>query len=624
MKTTVKDKRGTTTYSGGKVTSSTPASSNSGSSGGSGGSTSGNNTPAVTPIPGGGYAYIDDYGFSHVVKDYNTAAKYAKQGTDIYDYGGNYSGGYARDNKGVRIPLPIPESTPFGSDLKNNVGYQSVMPRTDFDNLFKGALGDVASKPLMDLPKVKNTMVASTNPLAPLATSMDMPVAGAKSYTEGGINYENRDGGIYKDGRLVPEENYKYIPQAIGGTRPDQVATQVLENFILQQQPTAATTGTMNMPLFAIPEPELPELYRPREFDPDRDYRVPDELSRMDGVTWIPTNQAINQFNQAEQNRYNASLNDYNSAYQQWQDRSNIAWEQYQEQQRQRERAEDIQREEAANAAAFESEEQAAMQKMAMDRWKTLGYADEFVSQVLGVDPGTDTADWRYSQASLNLRELENQQSNIPNPKDQQQEALGLFMSSSEMYESGKEYLADIQRYKSDLIKLLGVNGYQQLEKDAISMDENSRTGSKFQPGSPSPIKELLGRVTVNPNNPASQTTPSRGGNSELSSWVRQGMQIAGVGQDWYEPLIWIAEHESNGDPNIVNPQKVWYSDQHGYQNAKGLFQTMEPTFNAHKVQGYDNIFDPVANTVAAINYIKSKYGHPSKVVQTWAQRGGF
>ena len=40
-----------------------------------------------------------------------------------------------------------------------------------------------------------------------------------KIYVEGGITYEQRDGKIYKDGRLIPEKDYKYIPKQVGGLR---------------------------------------------------------------------------------------------------------------------------------------------------------------------------------------------------------------------------------------------------------------------------------------------------------------------------------------------------------------------------------------------------------------------
>lgn len=51
------------------------------------------------------------------------------------------------------------------------------------------------------------------------------------SYTEGGIVYKTKtfaDGNteIYKNDKLVPEQNYKYIPTAAGGTRKDYTATE--------------------------------------------------------------------------------------------------------------------------------------------------------------------------------------------------------------------------------------------------------------------------------------------------------------------------------------------------------------------------------------------------------------
>jgi hypothetical protein len=56
-------------------------------------------------------------------------------------------------------------------------------------------------------------------------------MATAKKYNEGGIEYERKDDGtLYKNGVIVPESNYKYIPSAIGGTRgttvlPDSTVT---------------------------------------------------------------------------------------------------------------------------------------------------------------------------------------------------------------------------------------------------------------------------------------------------------------------------------------------------------------------------------------------------------------
>lgn len=66
---------------------------------------------------GGGWAYVDKYGYSHVVGDYKTAAQFRKQGTEVYQYNGRYGGGYGLDKENNRLRIPIPEEKPFGNDL---------------------------------------------------------------------------------------------------------------------------------------------------------------------------------------------------------------------------------------------------------------------------------------------------------------------------------------------------------------------------------------------------------------------------------------------------------------------------------------------------------------------------
>lgn len=49
---------------------------------------------------------------------------------------------------------------------------------------------------------------------------------------------------------------------------------------------------------------------------------------------------------------------------------------------------------------------------------------------------------------------------------------------------------------------------------------------------------------------------------------------------------------------------------------SKGLAQTIDPTFKSHAVPGHTNIWEPVDNVAASINYIKSRYGDISNVQQ--------
>lgn len=112
------------------------------------------------------------------------------------------------------------------------------------------------------------------------------------------------------------------------------------------------------------------------------------------------------------------------------------------------------------------------------------------------------------------------------------------------------------------------------------------------------------------------------GGGGDVGGWVRQAMAITGVPDDWYASLMELVRLESGGNPNAVNPTAVIQGGVN-YGHATGLFQTLPGTFSANNLTG-GSITDPVANAVAAINYIRGRYGHPANAVRGHAQRGGY
>jgi SLT domain-containing protein len=64
---------------------------------------------------------------------------------------------------------------------------------------------------------------------------------------------------------------------------------------------------------------------------------------------------------------------------------------------------------------------------------------------------------------------------------------------------------------------------------------------------------------------------------------------------------------ESSGNPNAINN---WDSNAAAGTPSRGLLQTIQPTFDAYHVAGTStNIYDPVANIVAACNYAYHVYG---------------
>lgn len=120
---------------------------------------------------------------------------------------------------------------------------------------------------------------------------------------------------------------------------------------------------------------------------------------------------------------------------------------------------------------------------------------------------------------------------------------------------------------------------------------------------------------------------PMGGGNNLFSgsgastrSAIAQAALATGVGKDWIDPLMTIAMKESGGNARAVNN---WDSNARRGTPSKGLMQTIDPTFNAHKLQGMDDIYNPVHNAAAAIKYIQSRYGDISNVPGIRSMRNG-
>ena len=96
------------------------------------------------------------------------------------------------------------------------------------------------------------------------------------------------------------------------------------------------------------------------------------------------------------------------------------------------------------------------------------------------------------------------------------------------------------------------------------------------------------------------------GGN--VTSWIKQAMALTKTDASWLQPLSTMAMKESGGrtGPSTINK---WDSNWDRGTPSMGLFQTIQPTFSSFKLPGLDDIMNPVHNAVAAIRYIKSRYG---------------
>lgn len=88
--------------------------------------------------------------------------------------------------------------------------------------------------------------------------------------------------------------------------------------------------------------------------------------------------------------------------------------------------------------------------------------------------------------------------------------------------------------------------------------------------------------------------------------WIEQALDLTNKPMGWSDELYDLMMRESGGNPRAYNDTPV-ASGQH----AQGLFQTIPSTFNSYNMDRLGGIYNPVANAVAAIRYIVSRYGSP-------------
>ncbi|OJT54797.1 transglycosylase [Bacillus altitudinis] len=91
-----------------------------------------------------------------------------------------------------------------------------------------------------------------------------------------------------------------------------------------------------------------------------------------------------------------------------------------------------------------------------------------------------------------------------------------------------------------------------------------------------------------------------------VQQWLMAALMATGTSMSWLPGLMTIAQHESNGNPKAIN---LWDSNAKKGTPSKGLMQTIGPTFQSNKGKGMNDIWNPIHNAVAAINYIKGRYG---------------
>jgi hypothetical protein len=122
------------------------------------------------------------------------------------------------------------------------------------------------------------------------------------------------------------------------------------------------------------------------------------------------------------------------------------------------------------------------------------------------------------------------------------------------------------------------------------------------------PILQILEGGAMGGNGgPPSQGVPIP--KPQIIAILQQAIQIDGVPQSWLSGLEIIVGHEdASGNPYAVDPILV------DGEHASGLMQMLPSTFWGDHVAGYNDIWNPLDNAVAAIRHIEGAWRNPDKI----------
>jgi SLT domain-containing protein/phage-related protein len=116
---------------------------------------------------------------------------------------------------------------------------------------------------------------------------------------------------------------------------------------------------------------------------------------------------------------------------------------------------------------------------------------------------------------------------------------------------------------------------------------------------------------------------PSGGGN--VTRWtpvVLQALGMLGLPSSLLPTVLAQINSESGGNPNII--QQI-HDVNSGGNEARGLMQVIPPTFAAYHVAGTsNNIFDPLANIAAGLNYASHRYGGAAGIAAVLGHGHGY
>lgn len=462
---------------------------NSQSSGSGGGGTNASSlypkaTATVNPLTGvnnnnyfngGGYAYNDKYGISHVVDDYGTALKYSGDG-NVQSYKGAFGGGYALDKSGNAMSLP---GATYNSP--NLVGYDSTYGKLSALAPVTNVATNLVPSPakatdLMPLPvKSSDSVIAGFQTLWQQKMAAG-DIAGAENIHQQANQYRNSLG-------LVPGVDYDVIS---GASLKSLTPTPIAKADLLPSNPVAQITAMLDD--IKMPQAPVYTPYQQQAFS----YTAPSYsiTANPADTSFIPTAKAKDRWQQQEQANADEAYKGYSSQYNAYQQGYKAT------------------QDAIANALSLlPFSEMTAAQKATIEQQQA---QDALQYEIDKAKAEIEAGKWantdEYAQLQANLLKAQTQKAlrdaNAPystggsgpkTPKPTQSDNISAFMKSARQYRTAADYKADLQRYKADLIQYVGTSGWNYLYKDADAMVKAGNTvNPNFIPGTQSPIKAML------------------------------------------------------------------------------------------------------------------------------------
>lgn len=181
------------------------------------------------------------------------------------------------------------------------------------------------------------------------------------------------------------------------------------------------------------------------------------------------------------------------------------------------------------------------------------------------------------------------------------------FGGVADKLKSAIEWLKHPLRNTAKLIKN-ATDSFMSLLPDSFKNLAGSMIGKMTSLISSKLEKLIQGCKDGNEDGGGSVGNPGGAGVMRWKSYVVKALKANGIDPTSYRvsKILATIQRESGGNPRAIN---LWDSNARAGIPSKGLMQTIGPTFNAFKFAGHGNIYNGYDNLLAAINYIKHKYG---------------